>query len=400
MNILFIGGAYSENQIEKFRVNSKRGFSYSAQTFQEACLKGLELNNVSYNVISNPYLSTFPFGYKCPIIISSNFIFNGREKGISLGSINVPFLKSPSFRKALKYADSWYNGCAGMKIVVTYNMSKFQMSLALKLKQQYPDIKLICIIADLPIHTRYNTIYSLLGLKEKTIKYLMNNVAKFDGFVLLTEPMKDIIKIAHKPYVVMEGMYQEKEEKLIRNKSDKKVVFYSGALVGMYGVNDLLDAFMKIDDENYELHLCGDGDSVPRILEMTKTNKRIKYFGVLPNEETRQLQRDATLLVNPRHSSEEFTAFSFPSKTLEYLASGTPTLMAPLKCLPAEYKEYLYFFEDESVEGMSKKIVEVCNISPLALEERGKMARKFVLSEKNAKNQMKRICDFIVNNFS
>ena len=400
MNILFICGAYSENLIEKFRINSKRGFSYSAQTFQEACLKGLELNNVPFNVISNPYLSTFPFGYKYPIIKSSVFVFNGREKGISLGSINVPFFKRPSFRKALKYADGWYNSCAGLKIVVTYNMSKFQMSLALKLKKQYPEIKLICIIADLPIHTRYNTVYTLLGLKDKTIEYTTNNVVNFDGFVLLTEPMKDIIKIAHKPYVVMEGMYQEKEEKLIRSKSDKKVVFYSGALVGMYGVNDLLDAFMKIDDDSYELHLCGDGDCVPRILDMAKMDKRIKYFGVLPNEKTRQLQRNATILVNPRHSSEEFTAYSFPSKTLEYLASGTPTLMAPLKCLPTEYNDFLYFFEDETIEGMSKKIVEVCNISTSVLEERGSKARDFVLSEKNAKNQMKRICDFIVNDFS
>ena len=49
----------------------------------------------------------------------------------------------------------------------------------------------------------------------------------------------------------------------------------------------------------------------------------------------------ATLLVNPRPTTEEFTIYSFPSKNMEYMASGTPLLTTKLPGMPEEYHQYV-----------------------------------------------------------
>lgn len=59
---------------------------------------------------------------------------------------------------------------------------------------------------------------------------------------------------------------------------------------------------------------------------MATKDRRIQYLGSIPHDEILQLQRTASLLVNPRTPEGIYTKYSFPSKTMEYLASGTPTL--------------------------------------------------------------------------
>ena len=80
---------------------------------------------------------------------------------------------------------------------------------------------------------------------------------------------------------------------------------------------------------------------------------------------------------------------------MEYLASGTPTIMSRLACLPQEYEFHLFFFDDESVEGIKNKIMEVCEKPQAVLDAFGKAASDFILNEKNEKKQAKKVFNFI-----
>lgn len=115
----------------------------------------------------------------------------------------------------------------------------------------------------------------------------------------------------------------------------------------------------------------------------------------MSTDEVRSLQKKVTVLVNPRHSTEDFTKYSFPSKTLEYMASGTPVLMSPLPSMPEEYKQHLYLFDDESVEGMKQMIEKVCSLSISELFNKGKAAQAFVISHKNSLVQVQHILKLI-----
>ena len=80
---------------------------------------------------------------------------------------------------------------------------------------------------------------------------------------------------------------------------------------------------------------------------------------------------------------------------MEYLASGTPTVMCKLQAIPEEYDEYLFYFDDESIEGYANKMVEICNWDPIKMQEHGVKSRQFILQYKNCNAQAMRIFDMV-----
>ena len=104
---------------------------------------------------------------------------------------------------------------------------------------------------------------------------------------------------------------------------------------------------------------------------------------------------EATLLVNPRPTDEEYVKYSFPSKTMEYMASGTPVLTTVLPGMPKEYHPYVYLLEDETAEGIAKKLKLVMAESDEVLFHKGQRAREFVLEQKNNVIQGKKILDML-----
>ena len=124
---------------------------------------------------------------------------------------------------------------------------------------------------------------------------------------------------------------------------------------------------------------------------------QIKYFTSMSVEELRTLQKKATVLINPVRGSHEFTKYFFPSKTMEYLASGTPAIMYKLLCLPQDYYPYIYFVEEETVDSLREKIVMVCEKPQQELDEFGKKASEFIKTQKNAFVQTQKIVDMVRN---
>ena len=52
--------------------------------------------------------------------------------------------------------------------------------------------------------------------------------------------------------------------------------------------------------------------------------------------------KEAKLLINLRNPEDKYTKYSFPSKTFEYMVSGTPFFTTKLEGIPSEYYNYLY----------------------------------------------------------
>ena len=118
---------------------------------------------------------------------------------------------------------------------------------------------------------------------------------------------------------------------------------------------------------------------------------RIKYLGFKNHEEILKYQRMATVLVNPRTNDGEYTKFSFPSKTMEYMASGTPVVMYRLSGMPEEYLEYLFIPNEETVQSLKETLEKVMNMDYKTLESFGKAAASFVINNKNILVQGTRI---------
>ena len=239
----------------------------------------------------------------------------------------------------------------------------------------------------------------LLGKKDRINNWI---VRLYDQYILLTEQMNDYIisNITHKqkPYIIVEGMVDiDMGKKSIseQKKYSKKVCMYAGILDRKYGIKMLVKGFDKANIPDSELHIYGDGEYKDELLKVCKKNSNIKYFGLKPNSYIVKEQQKATLLVNPRPSDEEFTKYSFPSKNMEYMASGTPALMTRLPGMPEEYLEYVYILEDESIDGMAEKMKEILNLSKEENMEKGRKAKEYVLKKKSNINQAERIIKWL-----
>ena len=100
-------------------------------------------------------------------------------------------------------------------------------------------------------------------------------------------------------------------------------------------------------------------------------------------------------MVNPRPTHEEFVKYSFPSKTMEYMASGTPVLTTRLPGMPKEYYPYVDFIEEESAGGIAAALKKVLSHSDAELFCKGMAARAFVLEGRNNVVQAKKLLQML-----
>ena len=98
-----------------------------------------------------------------------------------------------------------------------------------------------------------------------------------------------------------------------------------------------------------------------------------------------------------RDPKAEYTKYSFPSKTFEYMASGTPFLTTDLSGIPIEYKGYLFIIKNNSVDEIKVGLERALALSDQEKQKFGEDARTFVLTQKNKYIQSKKFSDFLTD---
>ena len=131
-----------------------------------------------------------------------------------------------------------------------------------------------------------------------------------------------------------------------------------------------------------------------KLSKYCEMDKRIIYKGVAPNSEVVEAERKATLLIDPAPTSDPFTLYSYPFKNLEYMLSGTPVVTTKFVGILKDDYPYLFFFENESVEGFSETLEAILKRPKKDLKAFGKKAMNYVYRTKNSVIQAKRIIDF------
>lgn len=217
-------------------------------------------------------------------------------------------------------------------------------------------------------------------------------------YVLLTQAMNDYLNPKGKPYVILEGhadITMEERKPSPEQKGDRRICMYAGGVSRQYGLSNLVEGFRAAKLPNTQLHIYGPGDYVQELEAIAAEDPRVFYGGMLLSSEVVEKEMEATLLVNPRPTHEEYVKYSFPSKTMEYMSTGTPVLTTVLPGMPREYYPYVYFIEDETAGGVKKALEEVLAHSDAELFEKGCAARKFVLEGRNNVVQAAKILDML-----
>lgn len=217
-------------------------------------------------------------------------------------------------------------------------------------------------------------------------------------YVFLTEAMNTRLNPANRPYVILEGhcdAAMAAETPCLERKAKPRICMYAGGVVAKYGLDYLVEGFRLADIPNARLVIYGPGSYVPALQEIAAGDERIEYGGMLFNREIVERELEATVLINPRPTYEEFVKYSFPSKTMEYMVSGTPTITTDLPGMPREYLPYVYLISEETAQGVADVLRRVLGQDARTLHGFGMRAREFVLNNKTNDIQAKKILEML-----
>lgn len=396
MNI-FLGSIYPDFLLQEL-VKRNQYVDYPGQTFQQSLLTGLLKQINGLRIVTSPVIRSQRKVVK-GLCTRRHFLYAGRNNGqdVYVGTTIIPGIQMISeFFRVFFCLRNYFNDSTKNLLIIYALHSPFLLAAVLLRKR----IACSCVIVpDLPEYmTSRTNVIKLLGkwIDRKIINFC---VKRLDCYVLLSSYMRERLPIVNKPWTLMEGIYNEKISNQENNseRGKEKIILYTGNLSFRTGINNLLEAFRKIDSPDYRLWIRGNGETKVEVLKAQNEDSRIKYIDPMPLEELRKLQHQATVLINPVRPSNEFTKYFFPSKTMEYLASGTPTIMYKLPCLPEDYYPHIFFVEEESVESLKEKIIEVCEKPQQELNEFGAKASEFINTKKNAYVQAQKVVNLIKN---
>lgn len=395
MNFIYLGSSRPASTSKRL-LDMGSYVNFAGNTLQQALLTGFSSLLPSLRIISGYRVDSFP-KVKRLVIGKEKFDEFGAAEYVAVGCVNLPLLNLVSrFIRCRKELKRMTRGKED-NVVVIYEVHTPFLLAAATLRKHIKHISLI--VPDMPQFMSGNQgkLHKFLkGLDTKLIKYCLRRV---DSYALLSEGMTELLPMEDKEWTLMEGIFQNSftDEKV--EKDHNKVIMYTGGIHRRRGTDLLLKAFQLIEDSNYRLWIRGDGDDCMKaeIKDLSKKDSRIVYFEPMERSELLRMEQQATVMVNPTQPSLNFTNYFFPSKTMEYLASGTPTVMFHLACMPKEYDEYLFYVEEESAEALKNKLVEVCEMSAKERTEFGLRASQFILTQKTPEKQCGKILDMIQN---
>lgn len=397
MEILCLMGLYPEEYRDQIQQDSKSGMQYAADKLQWAIVRGLDqIDGVTVKVANSLYIGSYPGRYKK--IKIPTFNFKHSEKATN--DINVGFCNLTGYKFYSKYVtlkkviDKWAKDkTEDQKVLLVYALTTPFCQIADYVKKHYNDIKVCIVVPDLPEFMNTSQKKNLRSwLKTVEIKFLKKATREVDCFVFLADAMKEWFPKPVK-YTVVEGIAMRGSQPSVPISEKKKSIIYAGGIKKEYGVVDLVDAFIAVDNSQWELIIYGDGSAVSEIRSKIGERSNIKLMGSVPNAEVVAAQRKASLLVNPR-KNQIFTKYSFPSKILEYMSSGTPMMAYKLDGMPNDY-EGNYYRIDEDENGFIDTLRWVMALSDEERNEMGDKAQKFVLENKNPKAQCEKIIKLI-----
>lgn len=397
MQILWVGCLESDEEFER---KAMKGYTLaSAQISQKNLIQGLEeVSGLHFDSINGSVLPHYPI-YKDKKVVEIVWHHSISSYDVSVGYSNRKYINRVHCRNAMIKASKYWikNRYQNEELIIfVYSMRSAPMSVACKLKQRIPNSKIYLIITDLPQYMDLDQSWIKKTLKKIDFVNINEMKNHFDGFILYASKMASYLRIPNQKWILMEGCYNGTEFDSEPSCVSKKAFMYSGLLNERYGIKLLLDAFMKIERKDIELWITGGGSAEKYIKECAEHDKRIKFYGFLPNRKSiLAMQKNALALVNMRLPSEESSTYCFPSKLLEYMATGNVTLSFSIAGIPNEYKKYIIEIPGESILDIKTTIEQVLQMTEKERTNFGKDAKKFVLLEKTPQKQAKRIWNWI-----
>lgn len=311
---------------------------------------------------------------------AKNLITNTHDGNIYIGKERTIISSLTKFRKY--FLDS-IESC---DLVLFYNISYASWGLNSSVKRL--GAKSVLILAD---HTESNEC-------KGTVRKIMAKIneyelQKFHQAIILSEKAKRILNNSCDTLLLEGGIDLTSYVQFdVPTWGEKKKILYSGMLSKVAGVDLLIEAFKSVQTERCELWITGKGELDEFVRLAAKENKSIKYKGFVRNDEFYQILNSVDIVINPRNMNYTQNVNNFPSKVLEYLASGRVVLSTRFPGYQ-RFEECINFCDSEP-KAIADSINRLINLSSADIAKGYAENRKFA-SGFSWDNQVNEILRFV-----
>lgn len=383
MNIIYFTTAINKNDFKDFIKLWKKPINPSNQNFHDKIIRSLSLTN-HIDVIS-----IRPFSKK----LCNEKYLKSNEK--TIGNITYHYLRVPrnklmrpfSYANQLKILLKKINLSNALIISDTINPQAIRLATKAK---KHTHLPLIGVCTDSPSN--------ISNTSRSYTMYLLKKSRNLDGYISLTKSLNDLFNKANKPNIIVEGLV---EDYFIKNKNEitinKPYFFFGGSLLEKYGVYNLIEAFKKLNRLDIALLISGHHANETKLLKEA-SGFDIRYLSLLPVSSVLNYEAYSIANINPRPFSEDLDRYSIPSKTLEYLSSGRPTISVKNSKLQKYFSNDAIWIKNNDPLEIKNALEKVLEMDEKDRIDLGKKAKEKVLNLYSLTSINKEL-DLFISNF-
>jgi glycosyltransferase involved in cell wall biosynthesis len=192
-------------------------------------------------------------------------------------------------------------------------------------------------------------------------------------YLALTNPLLKVYQVENKPHLLVPGLIEFPEG---ASRHPRPYLFFSGALYTRYGIESLIQGFLDLGKIDFDLLIAGYGPETAFVEKMSLTHRHIKFLGLLSPKETMKYQAGAYANINPRPLDETLDQVAIPSKVLDYLSTGVPTISTEHPFIKATFGDTLHWIETSSPDGIRVAILSFLKGDYALAQEKALKAQK------------------------
>lgn len=391
--VAFVGAVVPDSPQYRSAVFNRAGNAFQTKLIQGIARSGLP----DVEVFSARPIQSYPKG---PEI----WFAAGRDRLDEYITVRLlPFLNVTPIKQAMLGLDVFFSllGWAWRKreqkrIVLTYNLSVPPAALTL-LAARLVRAKAVVSVNDVNVPGETVPATLLFRLDFALQRWLM---PRFDGHLVVADQIaRDFFP--GRRYVRIEGgVDREFLESTHRggaspSPNSSLVLAFAGTLNEVNGVPLILGAMQRLRDTNLQLRIAGGGPLQEMVLDAARQDPRITFMGMLDTAAVADLYKHADVLLNVRLTTAVDTRYFFPSKLIEYLGSGVPTITTRVGHADTEFAGLVYVLSEESPQALADLLNKVASLQPEERWKLGRLARTYVTTYKTWAVQSAKAAEYL-----
>ncbi|WP_214802017.1 glycosyltransferase [Exiguobacterium sp. s194] len=282
------------------------------------------------------------------------------------------------------------------KIIIAFGYD-YRIFRQLKKVSKLYDTKLISYTFDTHKGATNSSGFLKKNLIDLYFRFGIRYVNTIDGIILFNEEAYKEMKLSIPFLISKVGINEEsivpKVYLRTLNSENEFRIVYSGTLIEYNSIETLIETMSYLKGQNIVLDIYGDGPLKSYVENCVKRADNIIYHGLVSNSQINSAVSRADLLINLRDTENYISKFAFPSKLIQYMASGIPVLTTKVLS-ENEFCEATFAIDDLDPLKIKNSIINIKN-NPYLQTKKSEYAKEYIKEKFLWSNIIRDVIQFV-----